>query len=154
VYSENQLSESDLLIKISVICDVRKFDEVEWGSSTRTEAKISLRKSGSIGINQAAINDYFADDDGAVLYFDKDINHIGIEPVGDSDADDAAYTVSKAGSGGTIAGQALLNKYGLTPDVTTQYNPIWDDDHDFIIVDLSDPLGTYGSPDNEDDTDQ
>lgn len=67
----------------------------------------------------------------------------------DSDADDAAYTVSKTESGGTIAGQAFLTRYDLTPDVTTQYRPDWDDDHGFVIIDLDEPLGTYGSPDEE-----
>lgn len=122
-----------------------KFDESERGRTARTEPKVSLRKSGSIGINQAAISEYFADDDGAVLYFDGDDNRIGIEPVADSDADEAAYTVSKTDSGGTIAGQAFLAQYDLTPAVTTQYAPGWDDDHSFVVIDLDDPTGTYGS---------
>jgi hypothetical protein len=41
------------------------------------------------------------------MYSDEDANQVGIEPVADTDADEAAYTVSKSDSGGTIAPKAL-----------------------------------------------
>ncbi|MXR41840.1 hypothetical protein GRX01_10895 [Halobaculum sp. WSA2] len=74
---------------------------------------ISIRKSGSIGVNRAAPEEFFGDNEGAVLYFDEDANRIGIEPVADADADDAAYTVSVTDSGGTIAPKAFLETYDL-----------------------------------------
>lgn len=128
-----------------------KFDEAGSGRGrpAGSEPKVSLRKSGSIGVNQAAIEEYFADDDGAVLYFDEDENRVGIEPVADKDADEAAYTVSKADSGGTIAGQSFLKRYDLLPDITTQYRPEWDADSDLVVIDLDDPLKTYGSADDD-----
>ncbi|WP_390241630.1 hypothetical protein [Halobaculum halobium] len=112
---------------------------------------ISIRKSGSIGVNRAALEEFFEDNEGAVLYFDEDVNRIGIEPVPDTDADDAAYTVSVTDSGGTIAPKAFLETYDLIPDVTTQYDPVWDDDDDqsLVVLNLEDPTGTYGSPDDE-----
>jgi len=128
-----------------------KFDETGRGRGrpAGTDPKISLRKSGSIGVNQAAVEEYFAEDDGAVLYFDGDENRVGIEPVEDSDADEAAYTVSKTDSGGTIAGQAFLEEYDLLPDITTQYVPEWDDEDGLVTVDLDEPAKTYGSADGE-----
>jgi len=107
---------------------------------------ISLRKSGSIGVNQASLDEYFEDDDGAVMYYDEDANRIGIEPVADKDADDAAYTVSKTDSGGTITAQAFLEHYDILPDVTTQYEPESDDDEKLITVNLDNPQKTYGEP--------
>ncbi len=128
-----------------------KFDETGRGRGrpAGTDPKISLRKSGSIGVNQAAVEEYFAEDDGAVLYFDGEENRVGIEPVEDSDADEAAYTVSKTDSGGTIAGQAFLEEYDLLPDITTQYVPEWDDEDGLVTVDLDEPAKTYGSADDE-----
>ncbi|ELZ23702.1 hypothetical protein C475_15563 [Halosimplex carlsbadense 2-9-1] len=128
-----------------------KFDETGRGRGrpAGTSPKISLRKSGSVGVNQAALEEYFEDDDGAILYFDEEEDRIGIEPVGDNDADEAAYTVSKTDSGGTIAGQAFLETYELLPEITTQYVPEWDDDNGLVTVDLDDPAKTYGSADGD-----
>jgi hypothetical protein len=110
---------------------------------------ISLRKSGSIGVNQAALDEYFAEDEGAVMYYDGETDRVGIEPVADKDADDAAYTVSKTDSGGTIAAQAFLETYEILPEVTTQYTPEWDDDEELVAFDLGDPDQTYGSSEDE-----
>ena len=130
-----------------------KFDEAGSGRGrpAGTEPMISIRKSGSIGVNRTALEEFFEDDEGAVLYFDEDANRIGIEPVPDTDADDAAYTVSVTDSGGTIAPKAFLETYDLIPEVTTQYDPVWDDNDDqsLVVLDLDDPTGTYGSPDDE-----
>lgn len=132
-----------------------KFDETGRGRgrSPGTEPMVSLRKSGSIGINRPALEARFDDADGAVLYYDADENRIGIEPVADSDADEAAYTVSKTDSGGTIAPRAFLEEYDLVPPVTTQYDPAWDDDAGMVVINLDDPMATYGTPDDDPDAD-
>lgn len=128
-----------------------KFDEAGRGRGRNpgTDPMVSIRKSGSIGVNGPVLAEYFEDDDGAVMYFDADENRMGIEPVADADADDAAYTVSKTDAGGTIAPKAFLREYDLVPDVTTQYAPELDDDEGLITIDLDEPMGTYGSPDED-----
>lgn len=128
-----------------------KFDETGRGRGrpAGAEPMISIRKSGSIGINRAALEERFEGTDGAVMYYDEDDNRMGVEPVPDKDADEAAYTVSKTDSGGTVAAQAFLETYDLVPEVTTQYDPEWDDDRELIVVDLDDPTDTYGTPDDE-----
>jgi len=130
-----------------------KFDESGSGRGrpAGTDPMISIRKSGSIGVNRAALEEFFGDDEGAVLYFDGDANRVGVEPVADSDADDAAYTVSVTDSGGTIAPKAFLETYDLVPDVTTQYDPAWADadEQSLIALNLDEPAGTYGSPDEK-----
>ena len=110
---------------------------------------ISIRKSGSIGVNQAAIDELFGDQDSAVMYYDEEATQVGLEPVADKDADDAAYTVSKTDSGGTIVPKAFLELYNLIPEVTTQYDPTWDDDETLVVLDLDAPKKTYDSPDDE-----
>jgi hypothetical protein len=57
--------------------------------------------------------------------------------------------VSKSDFGGTIAPKTFLKTYDLVPDVTTQYTPEWDEGLGFVVIDLDDPSGTYGSPDGE-----
>jgi len=114
---------------------------------------ISLRKSASIGVNRPALEEYFGDDEGAVMYYDEDQNRVGIEPVPDTDADEAAYTVSVTDSGGTIAPKAFLERYDLVPEVTTQFDPEWadDDERSMIVLPLDAPSGTYGSADDADE---
>lgn len=130
-----------------------KFDESGSGRGRTpgTEPMISLRKSGSIGINSAALDEHFDDNGGAVMYYDSEENNVGIEPVEDKDADEAAYTISRTESGGTVAPKAFLREYELIPDVTTQYDPEWDNDEELVTLDLDDPQGTYGTPDDEDE---
>lgn len=120
------------------------------GRTPGTDPMISLRKSGSIGVNRAAVEEYFEESDGAVMYYDGDEYRVGIEPVDDNDADEAAYAVSKSDSGGTIAPKAFLTTYDLVPDVTTQYTPEWNDERDLVVIDLEDPKKTYGSADEGD----
>jgi hypothetical protein len=126
-----------------------KFDESGRGRGRPpgTEKMVSIRKSGSIGLNRPVVEEYFEDNDGAVMYYDEAENQVGIEPVADKDADEAAYTVSKTESGATIAPQAFLETYDLIPDVTTQYDPGWDDDENLLIIDLDGPMDTYGTAD-------
>ena len=128
-----------------------KFDETGSGRGRPAGADpmVSLRKSGSIGINAAALSTYFEDEDGAIMYYNGDDEQIGIEPVDDPDDQEAAYTVSKTEAGGTIAPRAFLEKYELIPHVTTQYDPDWDSDQTLLVIDLEDPIGTYGSADGE-----
>jgi len=132
-----------------------KFEEAGSGRGrpTGTEPMISLRKSGSIGINQAAIEAYFEESDGAVMYYDEDENQVGIEPVADKDADEAAYTITKTDSGGTVAPKAFLERYDIIPEVTTQYDPELNEDDGLVVIDLDQPTGTHGSPDSEDEAD-
>lgn len=129
-----------------------KFDEAGTGRGRPpgSDPMISLRKSGSIGINQAALDEYFSDADGAVMYYDEAENQIGIEPVADKDADEAAYTVSKTDSGGTIAPKAFLQKYDLVPEVTTQFDPVANDEG-LVVIDLEEPKKRYGSADGDTD---
>jgi hypothetical protein len=133
-----------------------KFDEAGSGRGrpAGTEPMLSIRKSGSIGVNQAAIDEFFEDQDGAVMYYDEDADQVGIEPVADEDADDAAYTVSKTDPGGTIAPKAFLERYDLVPEVTTQYDPAWNDDESLVVLDLDEPKKTYGAPDVDGEGDE
>ena len=133
-----------------------KFDETGSGRGrpAGTDAMISIRKSGSIGINQAALDEYFEANEAAVLYMDEAENRIGIEPVADKDADEAAYALTTSKSGGTLAPKAFLRQYDLIPEVTTQYAPEWNDDEELIVLDLDAPIGTYGSPDSDDQNEE
>lgn len=56
-----------------------KFDETGSGRGRGqgTELMISIRKSESIGVNRAALDEFFQNEDGAVMYYDEDAAEIG-----------------------------------------------------------------------------
>jgi hypothetical protein len=131
------------------------FEKFEGGGRGRSSSgpMISLRKSGSIGINTAAMEKYFADATAVVLYYDEAENRVGLEPVEDESAD-GAYTISRTNDTGSVTPIAFLREYQLVPAVTTQYEPELrevDDGFELVTIDLDEPIGTYGSPDEEDE---
>ena len=139
-------------------CDICNmgFEKFEESGSGRgrpagTDPMVSIRKSGSIGINKAALDEFVDDSGGAVMYYDEEASRIGIELVADKDEDEAAYSITKSDSGGTIAPKAFLWKYDLIPEVTTQYEPIEEDG--MVVIDLENPIGTHGSS-TDDEVDQ
>lgn len=127
------------------------FKKVETGGRGSTaQAKISLRKSGSIGINNTALNEYFEDSDEYVeLYFDAEENRLGIQGL-DEETDDS-FALSRSESGASVTPMSFLRSADLIPDVTYQYSPETQkhEDTELVVVDIDDPIGTYGSPDED-----
>lgn len=105
------------------IMGFEKFEDSGRGRGGSTQPKISLRKSNSIGINSAALEEFFEDDDEAVvMYYDEDENQVGMKPVKDKD-EDGAYTLTRSESGGSVAPSAFIKNNGLTVERTMQFSP-------------------------------
>lgn len=134
-----------------------KFESTGSGRGGSTEPKISIRKSGSLGINNAALEEFFSEDtEAVVMYFDEDENRVGMEQVEDKDEDDAAYTLTRSDSGGSVTPTAFLRRNQLIPERTEQYKPSThkvNQNLELITVNVGDDsedfLGYYGSPDDE-----
>ena len=131
------------------------FEKVSGSSRAGTTAKISLRKSGSIGINSVALEEYFTEDeDFAEVYFDEEENQLGL--VGKEEKTEDSYKITRSNSGGTVAPSSFLKAKQLVPDITTQYSPSTTrhGSVELVVVDLDDPTGTHGSRDSEDDEEE
>lgn len=121
---------------------------------------ISLRKTGTIGINSRAMKKYFEDEHThAKVYHDKANGKLGIRPLTEEEKDeiDNTLTITRSNSGGSVAPTSFLKGEGLVPKVTTQYEPFEDKmnaDITLVSIDLNDSIGTYGSPDEPDDEDE
>ncbi len=113
------------------------------------EPVISLRKSGSFGINEPCIEEYFEDAEGIKLFYDKENNRVGFK--GQDENTSESYVLTESASGGTVTAYAFINRYQLKPKVTTRFEPEYDDDEGIVIIDLDNPIGTYGTPDEETD---
>ena len=129
------------------------FEKVSGSSRAGTNAKISLRKSGSIGINSVALEEYFDEDEEyAEVYFDEEENKLGL--VGKEDKTEDSYKITRSNSGGTVAPTSFLKAKKLVPEITTQYSPSTTrhGSVELVVIDLDDDvIGTHGSRDEEDE---
>jgi hypothetical protein len=134
-----------------------KFDEAGSGrgGGGSTVPKISLRRSGSIGINRAALEEFFDEDDEAVvLYFDEEENRVGLRALKDKEEESSSYTLTRSNGSASVAPQAFMKKHDLVPDITTQYSPELvkqNQNLELVAINLDDPIGTYGSAEEEED---
>ncbi len=131
------------------------FEKVSGSSRAGTSAKISLRKSGSIGINSVALDEYFSEDEEfAEVYFDEEENRLGI--AGKEEKTDDSYKITRSNSGGTVAPSSFLKGEDLIPEITTQYSPetVRHGSVDLVTIDLNNPIGTHGSPVSDDEEDE
>lgn len=137
-----------------------KFEDSGRGRGGSTQPKISVRKSNSIGINSAALEEFFEDDDEAVvMYYDEDQNQVGMQPIKDKEQD-GAYTLTRSESGGSVAPSAFIQKHGLDVERTMQFSPRnVDVNQNLTLVaftaseESSDFISYYGNPDDEDSED-
>lgn len=118
------------------------FEKFEKDSGTR--ARISLRKSGSIGFNSGTIREYFEDYDYVQLYYDADNKRVGFEPMKRESPD--TYTLQKRdgkGQGGSVHAKAFMREYDLIPENTKQYKSHWSDENRLVYIELNNPVLTY-----------
>lgn len=114
--------------------------EAGTGRGISTTPEASIRRTGGIGINKAAMNEWFEDTPAVFVYMDEDEHRIGIEPIDERES--GSYVLSVNNGSGTVNADAFLTRYDLETETTTRYSVTWDDDHGMMVVDLDDPVGT------------
>lgn len=109
--------------------------------------KVSLRKSGSIGINKHALQQFFADCNAVILYYDPEQNNIGIEPIEELHDHPNTYKITRRNpnAGGTVTPKSFLAEYDLQHSETLHYSVEWDNDRELLIVNLDQEMTKYGS---------
>lgn len=125
------------------------FEKVKAGSrgGSGNTPLISLRKSGGIGINQAAYDEFFEDAEHAEIFVDEEENQLGLKPL--EEGTDDSYTISVAESGASVMPMSVMNRYQLTPDITTRYIPDLkkiNGETELVVIDLDNEYDTYGKP--------
>jgi hypothetical protein len=114
--------------------------------SSREGARISLRKSRSIGLNSSTIEQYFSRHEWAVLYYDDDDRRVGIEPKLEQAED--AYKIQKRNGenqGGSINATSFMREFDLIPNKTKQYRALLDEETGLVCIDVNNPVLTYDS---------
>jgi hypothetical protein len=129
------------------------FEKVKSGGRVGgTQPLISLRKSGSIGINRSAYEEFFDGEEQAELYYDKENNELGIKALEEETED--SYTISVTESSASITAMSVMNQYKLTPEITTRFIPSTqkiNGDTELVVVDMDNPHSTYGKPKSEEE---
>lgn len=113
------------------------FEKYEAGSGRGSPSRpeISLRQSGSIGINSRAMTEWFDDATAVNVYFDAETDTVGIEPL--SQTESGSYSLSQSDGSGSVAATGFLTEYDLIPEETTTYPAQWDDEHEMVVATLS-----------------
>ena len=128
------------------------------GRAGANEPLISMRKSGGIGINQKALDEYFENAEAVELYYDEESNEVGLKPI-EEKSESSHYTLTRTESSGSVTPKAFINQHGLIPTtdegepVTKRYDPYWNGNNQIVLIDMDEPEGQYGSPGIEDDSD-
>lgn len=111
---------------------------------------VSLRRGGSIGLSQGALQRYNLTDGDwyMVLYFDKAARIIGIQPTRNPGDDGAiklikrssVATDGKESSSSSISARAFFNYYDIPMNESNSYKTTWDDEKKMILVNLGEPF--------------
>jgi len=96
--------------------------------------RITVGRSGVLGINQSCYAQFFKGKEKAILYFDKEAGQIGIEPTDSSES--YAYRVrrSKNSKSRYISAVSFLKRYGIMPEKTIFYSAEWSDENGFVVA--------------------
>lgn len=120
------------------------------------DSRVSIRKTGSVGINQSAMEKLMVSGSGGFVdqvevAYDPETDVLAILVVDENTPD--SYTVTRTPSGCTISPKAGMKNYGIIPDKTYHYEPekmdklvVDGEEYERVVcVDLDDPVDSYGS---------
>lgn len=129
-----------------------RFEKGEMGSSGATKELVSVRKSGTIGINEPALELFDDDVTNLDTLYDSENHLIALE-----ESDDG-YKISKNGSTATLGCNSFLKHHQLIPDITTRYVPEYKEVEtedgetlEALVIDLNESYDTYGSADSDEE---
>ena len=125
----------------------RKFKQKggKSGGGSTIGPRISLRKSGTIGLNNHTTEKFFDDEDYVELHYDVVDDKIGLSPL--DEETEYSYAVRKSdkdGHGSQITCSNFLEEYGLVPEKTTRYPAQRDGENGLVIADLREHGDVYG----------
>ncbi len=111
---------------------------VKSGRIYRPFASIWLR--GQIGINQGAVERFkIKDYKLAVLFYDKEIERIGIRLTNDEN-EEGATTITQGKTGVVISAVSFLDFYGIDHSDTRKYPIDYNENENLYVIDLKKPM--------------
>lgn len=110
--------------------------ELFTGVGGRYTIKVSIRRSNQIGLNAAAVKEFhLQDSDFVQLYYDRDLQIVGIKPVS-SESEAGAIKIRKRATGADIAAKSFLDCYKIAREENVIVDATWDEKNGMISLDL------------------
>lgn len=110
------------------------------GGGRGYKATCSLRTNAQIGFNRGSIRRFSLEDGYVVLFYSKDDDVIGVKP-GAAKDEEGAVRLLATNNNAFISGRSFLEYYNIPySGATRQYNAVWSEEHEMILVDLKDPI--------------
>jgi len=113
---------------------------------TRQAPLVSIRRGGSFGLSQGAINRFGFDQDmtHVVLFYDKESRLVGIKPTKEGSDEHAIkvvirpYKAAKGKESKTafFSAKSFLDFYAIPYSDTKSFDAKWDEQNEMIIIDL------------------
>lgn len=106
------------------------------GAPRSSEPTISIRTNGALGINAAAVREYFGECRYVEFYFDRDNKVMGIKPVQEKTEDSYSLFLSKRSRSATVSARKFLSHYGIDYGQTRRLPLQWDEENQLLTADL------------------
>jgi hypothetical protein len=103
-----------------------------------TTPKAAIWKSGQIGFNQGAMEQFkLTSYNYVVLYYDKDTERIGVEFTDSEENEGVHKLVQRKGSSGTsVSARSFLKNYNIDSSETRQYDLTYDKQSSLYVFNL------------------
>lgn len=117
------------------LSDVGMFEDA-WTGRRRF---VTMTKKGHIRINTGAAEFYFDDARAVTIHKKKGEEAIGLKPIPEYDEENDSHhkVPEEASTSFTITATSFIRHYNLQHEETTRYQPEWNDEHEVLIVDLT-----------------
>lgn len=100
--------------------------------------KVSIRSSGQIGFNYAAIKKFrISDHTYVVAYCDRENKRIGFRFTNDEN-EEGIYRLQNREKSSSFSGKSFLDYYEIQYSKTQRYDAGWDDKDSILVIDLKD----------------
>ena len=98
--------------------------------------KLSITRSGLIGLNNGSINRFkLKDYDYVVLYYDKEFDKIGVQPTNNKD-EEGVCKLRHRNSGADVSARSFFDYYGIDYSETKRYDIDWDEENNMMVASL------------------
>jgi len=106
-------------------------------AKSKKEPKISIWSSDLLGVNAAAVEEFFGDTEWVELYYDPERDRVGIKPLEEETEDAYHLRKREEGKSGRINAKSFLAANNLQTDEAEQYEADWDEEHDLVYIEVT-----------------
>lgn len=108
--------------------------------SSPKDPTVTLSSSGLIGLNTAVAKNIMGDARYALLFFDKELQLMGLKFIKQNDPDAYPIKITASKSHGSLSGTSFLKTYKIFPTETIKYAAIYNEKEKILTVDLTKPM--------------